>query len=336
MPHHRRAAFVHRIISAAALSVVLLQPLSARASDVVVSNWGTNLFGVPYAVGIEKGYFKELGAPVTGAIGGGGGGSVVRALLANDLPFGEIASSAAMDAQRGGLPLVIVAGTSRSFDNAWMTLPSSPIHGIKDLVGKRVAFTSPQSITEAFLLMVLNRNGIDPGSVTRVATGGYGQGLTLLENGGVDVAPVAEPLKSTKRGRYREVFNAEEALPPILSVVAVTTRDYAAQHADKLRAILAGRRRGVEFIYQHPDDAARIMATAYDMDPKLAAETIHAAVKTKQNMWSGGELDIAELIALQKGMLLTGANVGSVDWQKLIDLSFLPDDLKAKSRLTAN
>jgi NitT/TauT family transport system substrate-binding protein len=311
----------------------LLWPGAGNASDVVISNWGTNLFGVPYAVGLEKGFFKEAGAPVTGAIGAGGGGSVVRNLLANDLPFGEIGSSAAFDAQHAGLPLIIVAGTARSYDNVWVTLPSSPIKTIKDVVGKRVSYTSPQSITEAFLLMMLKGAGIDPDKVTRVAAGGYAQGLTLLDSGGADVAPMAEPLKTMKRGKYRDVFSAEELLPPILSVVAATTRDYATKHPDVIRAILAARRKGVEYIYAHPTEAGQIMAKYYDMDPKIAVATVETMTKTKQRMWSEGDIDIAELTSLQQGMLLTGAKVGDVDYKKLIDLSMLPADLQAKSKL---
>lgn len=330
---YRRTGDWRRRARIAAVVAATLLPATARAADVVVSNWGTNLFGVPYAVAMEKGFFKEAGAPVTGAIGGGGGGSVVRNLLANDLPFGEIGSSAAMDAQREGLPLVIVAGTARSFDNVWVALPNSPVKAIKDLPGHSVAFTSPQSITEAFLLMVLNRNNIDPASVKRVAAGGYAQGLTLVDIGAVDAASMAEPLKTAKRGKYHEVFNAEDALPPILSVVAVTTHDFAAKNPDKIRAILAARRRGVEYIYEHPDEAARIMAMAYDMEPQIASGAINASVHTKQKLWSTGEIDIAELTAIQQGLMLTGAKVGGTDWGKLIDISYLPPDLQAKSKL---
>src|SRR5258708_3250997 len=186
----------------AAVAAAALLPATARAADVVVSNWGTNLFGVPYAVALEKGFFKEAGAPVTGAIGGGGGGSVVRNLLANDLPFGEIASSAAMDAQREGLPLVIVAGTARSFDNVGVAQPKSPVKAIKDPAGHSVAFTSPQSITEAFLLMVLNRNNIDPASVKRVSAGGYAHGITLDDIGGEVVEPMPEPLQPITLRNY--------------------------------------------------------------------------------------------------------------------------------------
>lgn len=314
----------------------MVLPGAANASDVVISNWGTNMFGVPYAVALEKGYFAAAGAPVTGAVGGGGGGSVVRNLLANDLPFGEIGSSAAMDAQREGLPLVIIAGTARSFDNVWVTLPASPIKTIKDVVGKRISYTSPQSISEAFALMILKGAGIDAASVSLVAAGGYAQGLTLLDAGGVDVAPMAEPLRTLKRGKYREVFNAEDSLPPILAVVAVTTRDYAAKNGDKLRAILEARRRAVEYIYAHPEEAGQITAKAYDMSPDLAIPAVESTVKAKQRMWSTGEIDLAELTTLQQGLLLTGAKVGDVDWQKLIDISFLPKDLQAKSHVKAD
>jgi NitT/TauT family transport system substrate-binding protein len=323
---------------AAAIVAGFLRPGIGEAADVIVSNWGTNMFGAPYAVALEKGYFKELGAPVTGAVGGGGGGSVVRNLLANELPFGEIGSSAALDAQREGLPLIIVAASARSFDNAWYALPDSPVRTLKDVVGRRIAYTSPQSISEAFTLMILKRGGIDPATVTRIAAGGYAQGVTLLDTGGVDLAPMAEPLKTIKHAasKYREVFNAEDSLPSIVSVVAMTTRDYAAKNPDKIRAILEARRKGVEFIYAHPEEAGQIMAKAYDMDPAVAVASVEASVKTKQRLWSAGELDLAELTALQQGLLLTGAKVGEIDWGKLVDLSYLPADLQAKSRLNAN
>ena len=41
----------------------MLTPRTAHAEDVVVPNWGTNMYGVIYAVGFEKGFFKQ-GTPV--------------------------------------------------------------------------------------------------------------------------------------------------------------------------------------------------------------------------------------------------------------------------------
>ena len=308
-------------------------PAVGHAADVVVSNWGVNLYGVIYAVGIEKGIFKEFGAPVTGAIGAPGGGSVMRAMLANEIKFGEIASSAVMDAQVKGLPIVVVGAMARSNDNAWYVLPSSPIKSLKDMIGKKVAYTSPKSISEAFARMIFERAGLDATKITLVAAGGYPQGLTMLDTGNVDVAAMAEPLKTQRKAKYREIFNAEDNLPVMTAVLAVTTRDYAAKNANILRAILAARRKAVEYVYGHPHEAGTIMAKAYNMKPDDAVACVENVVKMKQKLWLYGDINIDELTPMQKGLAMTGVNLDKVDWKKLIDISYLPDDLKAKSKL---
>ena len=46
-----------------------------------------------------------------------------------------------------------------------------------------------------------------------------------------------------------------------------------------------------------------------------------------------GEIDLIEYENLAEGMRLTGELSGEVDWKNLIDLSYLPAELKAKSKL---
>ena len=50
----------------------------ARAEEIVITLWGTGMFGAPYAVAMDKRYFKEAGVDLTEIAGGAGGGSVVR------------------------------------------------------------------------------------------------------------------------------------------------------------------------------------------------------------------------------------------------------------------
>jgi len=314
-------------------AAAMLLPAASQAKDVVVSNWGVNLYGVIYAVGVEKGIFKEFGAPVTGAIGAPGGGSVMRAMLANEIKFGEIATSAVMDAQVKDLPIVVIAATARSNDNAWYVKPESPIKSLKDVIGKKIAYTSPRSITEAFERMIFERAGLDASKITLVAAGGYPQGLTLLDTGGVDVAAMAEPLKTRKKANYREVFNAQDNLPLMTAVLAVTTRDYAAKNGDLLRKILAARQKAVRWVYAHPEEAGKIMAKAYNMQEAESVACIQNVVKMKQKLWLEGDIDVSELTPMQKGLALTGVKLDKVDWKKLIDVSYLPNDLKAKSKL---
>lgn len=318
---------------AALAGAVFLAALPARASDVVVTNYGTNIFGVPYSVGLAKGIFKEAGAPVTGVVNGGGGGSVLRTLLANELPFGEVATTAVIAAQHEGLDVVVVCGALHTFDDTYFVLPDSPIHSVKDWVGKRIAFTTPQSSSQADALIVINHFGIPPSAVTMVATGGYAQGLTMLDAGGVDVAMAGAPLSYFKRHKYREIIKSDDVQPPTLAGLCVTTGAYLKQHPGTIRAILLARQHAIEYVNAHPKESGAIAAHDYELDPVIFGQAVEDATKARAPIWIPGEIDINELTQLQNGMRLTGLNV-DVDWGKLIDLSYLPPDLQAKSRLT--
>lgn len=314
-------------------AVGALLPGAGFAADVVVTNWGVNMYGVIYAVGMEKGIFKEFGAPVTGAIGAPGGGSVMRAILANPMPFGEVASSAVMDAHLKGVPIVVLASVARSADNSWYVLPSSPIKSLQDVIGKKIAYTNPKSISEAFSLMIFKGAGLDAKKIPLVAAGGYPQGLTLLDTGNVDIAPMTEPMKTMRKAKYREVFNAETTLPPMTAVVAVTTRDYLAKNGDTIRKILAARRKAVQYVYAHPREAGEITAKAYNMKLEDAMAAVANTAKMKTKLWLEGAVDIDELKAMQEGLMMTGLKLEAVDWKKLIDVSYLPADLQAQSKL---
>jgi NitT/TauT family transport system substrate-binding protein len=323
----------HDWLVAACAGAVFLAALPARASDVVVTNFGTNIFGVPYSVGLEKGIFKAAGAPVTGVVNGGGGGGVLRTLLANELPFGEVATTAVIAAQHEGLDVVIVGGALHTFDDTYFVLPNAPIHSVKDWVGKRIAYTTPQSSSQANVLIVLNHFGIAPDAVTMVATGGYAQSLTMLDAGAVDVAMAGAPLSYFKRHKYREIIKSDDVEPPTLAGLCVTTRVYLNQHPDTIRAILLARQRAIEYVNSHPKEAGAIAARDYELDPVVFGHAVEDATKARAPIWVPGDIDIDELVRLQNDMRLTGMNVDA-DWSKLIDLSYLPPDLQAKSRLT--
>jgi NitT/TauT family transport system substrate-binding protein len=309
-----------------------LLPGSLRAEEIVVSLWKVGLVGAPEAVAIEKGYFKEAGVDVTGVMGGGGGGNVVRNMFANEgLPFGLVALPAAIAAQKQGLPIVVVNSGVLASDNVWVTMPNSGINSLSDLIGKRIAYTSPKSISEAYLLMALKTKNIDPSKVTLIAAGGIGAGLTLIENGGADAALITEPTNTLRKGKYKVVFSIKDTLPPLSSIVGVTTRDFAKKHPEKIRALLKARQRAVEFIYNNPEEAGRIVARAFDMKPEVMIEAIGNLARDRY--WLAGDFDINLLTNLAAGMRLTGELQGEVDWASLIDPSMLPQDLQQKSKL---
>jgi len=47
------------------------------AEQIVVSNYGVAANGMPYAIAMEKGFFKEEGADVSGILSSSGGGTML-------------------------------------------------------------------------------------------------------------------------------------------------------------------------------------------------------------------------------------------------------------------
>ena len=141
-----------RITRAAALSVavLLVGTISAAAVDLNVTHFGTGMYGVPYAIAKEKGYFKEIGLDVTGFLTSAGGGTTVRNVLASELPYGEVALPAVIAAAQQGLELTIVhAGVASVADQVWITKQGDErIKTVQDLKGKKLGYSSPKSVTD--------------------------------------------------------------------------------------------------------------------------------------------------------------------------------------------
>jgi NitT/TauT family transport system substrate-binding protein len=208
-------------------------------------------------------------------------------------------------------------------------MPDSPLHSLADLPGHKVAITSPRGVSEMLLLMELKAKGIDAATVPRVASGGYVNGLTMLEQGAVSAAALVEPLSIIRADRYRTIAAARDILPPMTTSVGITTRSFARAHPETIRAIIAGRRAGVDAVYADPAGAAVIVAKAYDLAPAIATKAVDNMIGPR--MWSEGNFNQAELDRAVDGLRLIGEVSGPIDFGKLIDKSFLPADLQSGS-----
>src|SRR5258708_37743165 len=74
---------------AAIVSCAAFALLSARAEDIAVGNFGVAAKGMPFAVALDKGFFKAEGADVTRIISSQGGGTSIRNMLAGGVGGGE-------------------------------------------------------------------------------------------------------------------------------------------------------------------------------------------------------------------------------------------------------
>ena len=319
--------FRQKAIAVFAAVFAIAAPASARASDFAVSQYGRVTATLPWAVAMEKGLFADAGLKIDHIISGEGGGTTLRNMLASDLPYGEVATSAALAAIRSGLDVVIVNTASDHIGEiALVANPRGNVHAVQDLAGKKAGFTNPKSTSELLLRLALKQAGMT-GKVEMVGTGGFGGGLTLLDSGGIDAAPLIDPILTLKPDKYRVIFHFADLIPRVTWLVGVTTRKFASEHPDVVRKMIEVHRRGVDYIYAHHDDAIAIYAKVWQQDPKQVASYFPKYFGYKGE-WSRGGFDKDALSTMSEGLQLIGESNGPVDWKAAIDQQYLSKDLQ--------
>ena len=306
-------------IAFALLLAAAAAPRPALAEQITVTHWGVLMYGAPYAVAIEKGYYKEAGLDIDGVLTSKGGGTTMRNVMASSLPYGEVALSAALAAMKQGIELKIIhTGVRTAGEILWVTTPDSGVTSVKDLAGKKVAFTSPKSVTDMLLTMVTNKHGI---KVETVAAGGIGGGLTMVEQKAVVAAPVMDPIWSKVSGKFKPVFLVKDELPPMVQTVGVTTVEYAKANKDKLRKLVQARKKAVAFVYANPEETAKIVAKQYGADEKVILGAVKNLIALKY--WSAGDFEYDAMDHMVKGLQIVGEIDGKVDWSKIVDEGYL-------------
>lgn len=308
-----------------AAATVLGAGAARAANGLSVTEYGVAATSLPWGVARDQGLFKKNGLDFDGIISSHGGGTAVRNMTASGLPFGEIATSAAIAAAQTGLNIVFVySANNNAGDMSWMVQPSSPVKTLADLKGRKVGFSNPHSTTEMFIRIVLHQAGLDK-EVTAIPTGGIAGGLTMVAQGVIDSASADEP-EFLPQGKFRRLFYVRDHIPNITWTVGITTREYAAAHPDMVKKLVLARRQAVDFMIAHPDEAATTYAKDWQIAPDQAKTVLRQLVAT--NYFSRGDFNMPALKTALQGLQMMGVIEKPVDLDKLIDKEFLPEDLR--------
>ena len=306
---------------------------TAQAEEIVVSNYGVSANGMPYAVAMEKGYFKEEGANVTGILSSAGGGTTLRNMLAGNAPYAEVNPNAVIAAIQQGADIKFVSDNVLTVaEFVWAVKPDSPIKTVKDLKGKKMGYTNPRSTSQGLATLVIQSGGLKTEDVELVKTGGFGEGVAALDAGLIDITPVPEPLWAKFKDKYRAVAVASDLLPPIANVLGAASSSQSVARADFIKGVLRARRRAVAFMVQNPNEAGDIIAKVYNLESAVARASVKALVESKTSgieYWGTGQFHMEGLnraVELQKAV---GALSGDIDVTKMIDTQFLADDIKS-------
>jgi NitT/TauT family transport system substrate-binding protein len=296
---------------------------------VVVTQYKADPSGASFAVAIAKGTFKKHGVNITDVISGEGGGTSVRNVIASELGYGEVSPAPVISAIREGQDIKIVNFGTRSLaSNVVIVMPNSPIQSIRDLKGKKWGISNPKSLGEMSAVLTIEKAGLKPEDVPRVALGNLQGALTAMENGVVDVTSVPGILFRSRDNdkKYRVILQPKD-LPRMTPGIGIATGDLIKKNPDKLRRIIAARREAVQFLYANPRESGQILAKVWAPLPADKVQVLLDELLDAQ-FYSEGAIEQEPLTNVVRAMQITGMINIDVDIKTVIDTAFLPDDLK--------
>ena len=197
--------------------------------------------------------------------------------------------------------------------------PDSPVKSIRDFKGRKIGYTNPRSTSQALAILLLQATGYKPDDAELIKTGGFGEGVAALDLGLIDVAPMAEPVWSKYKTKYRAVAVASDILPPLDNVVGVTTGAAMASKGDFIRAVIRARRKAVEFMHANPDEAGDIVAKHYNIDKEVARSAVRNLTSSRTQgipYWGSGQIHLDGMKRMVEVQKMVGAISGKSTWRR--------------------
>ncbi len=188
-------------------------------------------------------------------------------LASGSAQFASTAGSAALLARANGVPLHTVFLYSQPEWTAVVVGRNSTLKSLPDLKGKRIAATRGTD-PWFFLLRALASVGLNSNDVQIVELQ-HPDGRVALERGqvdawaGLDPHMAASQLQAGSRLLYRNIaWNTYGALN--------VREDFLASYPDVVRTVLRAYDLGHEYAKAHPDQTAKILADASNLDVSVA------------------------------------------------------------------
>lgn len=288
--------------------------------DVTVSN-ATEAYVIPWLVAKDQGFFTQRGVKVNDIIPSKGGSTTVRNMLSGDLPIADVGFSSVLESVDAGAPVTVVGGATQSTYvlDFYAMADNEDVQTIDDI--KVWAYTNPESVTQAMTNILPQVAGVDDSGVTRVASGGVGEGIALLEAGDVDVAVVPPSVVAKDPGKFREVVSSAEYIKAFQQSVITTTPEYAEQKPGVVKAVVAGYQEAVDWIKANPAGAGAIYAEYSDIDADVATDIVNTALSF-DNWGVGFNADAIE--QAYQAAEVSGFD-GDIDLCDIFDPDFLPE-----------
>ncbi|MGH7825575.1 MAG: ABC transporter substrate-binding protein [Candidatus Binatia bacterium] len=237
-----------------------------------------------------KGFFAQEGLDVRIVIMRSN--VAVPALLNGEVQFATAGS--AVNAALRGAPLRAVYFSYHTSIFQFVVRPE--IRTANDLKGKTVAIASPGGSQDAGTRLMLEDLGLDPRRDVKILPMGGAQARVIAMDTG-QVAGSAnnfDVAAALVRKGYRILTNSAKVYPIPFSGLAANM-NWARENRDTLKKWLRAHVKAVQFIWQHPAEAAQVAAKELELDADVAREVVNQSFQFMNPDDPGG--------ASEKGLL---------------------------------
>jgi NitT/TauT family transport system substrate-binding protein len=219
----------------------------------------------------DAGFFKKNGLDVT-ILFISGGPTVIKAMLAGDVPFGIIAGPAAIMAKLAGADTAVIASFVKTMEHAIFALPG--INRPADLKGKKFAVNRYGSADDFGGRFALKKWGLEPDrDVAMLQLGGQPARYSALQAKAVDATLLQPPLTVTARkSGYVELASLADLGLDYLGACLVTTRSYSRSQPDIVRRFVKAVVEGIHFYKRNKQASIQSIAKFMRSNDSAALE----------------------------------------------------------------
>jgi NitT/TauT family transport system substrate-binding protein len=235
---------------------------------------------VPLHLAIDQGFFKDEGIEVVLSDGQKGSDNVAK-VLSGEQDLGLTSYPPAITAHDKVKKLRVVYDAVQTQPDSVVVVvkKDGPIKKIEDLVGKKIANSSPKGISELAMNEQFRMHGIDPTAASTKVTyapGEIAEMPGLVESGTVAAAIIAEPYVqiSYKQGNQKllDPFTGPAASFPWSGFVA--TADWVKKNPETVKKVQNALRKGAELAKNDRAKAEAALIEHVNVDKTNAPLTV--------------------------------------------------------------
>ena len=236
---------------------------------------------LPTLVAEHSGYFSREGLE-TRPVVFRSGVQLMQSVIGGDAQIGICSAPEPIQAVGAGAKVKVPWGNSNLMPFAVVSRPE--IRTIQDLKGKKIAISSPGSLTDFLTRYVLKNKGLEPSQISLLSIGGVSTRFAALMSGGVDASLIsAAYFPRAKESKLNLLLMLSEVIPEWpLSVICVR-EEMLGPRESEFRVFLKAYLQGLARLKADRPAGIQALRKGLRFDEKTAAEAYDAYVKSFPN-----------------------------------------------------